>query len=478
MQMLSMSVFSRRRAPGRSAVALAATIASFAILAIGASGAGAYTFNQTYSNASGNTTTGLTIAAGITGSESQITQLTVSESSLVGFNFPAYGSTADRCPSASMPTDTSAFNPATCPAKSKIGTITAVVGSTTKTGSIYVINKNPAPWFGVDLGSSFRFALVPTFPYEVPSCDPATDPNGFCQQYLQLRTTSFGSNKIKSTTIKLGGVSRAPLPSDPFSINQTNPCSPSTLTKGAIKNAAGSTTTISDTDLLTGCTFNPTFNETFSSLVAGSSTAITLQWNNTGPNVKSVRFDQDNRVGTNFPAFGNTADQCPSSSMQTQSSTFDPTNCPAAAKIGSVELTVPGAGGPVLGSIYTINKSPVPWFGVDVSSSTNPYGVTARFALTPSFPYVVPSCDPATDPSGYCQSFMRLTTTTLPNIQISSAKLVIGGADRASSTGTISSKPFYLAPTNCATALKSTAVFTPFAGSSVTKIDNDTMTGC
>jgi hypothetical protein len=478
MLMLSLSVFSRRPAPGRSAVALAAMVAAFAIFAIGASGASAYSFNQTYSNATGTGTTGLTITASSSGTETPIKGLTVSESPLVGFNFPAYGATADRCPSASMPTDTSAFNPANCPAKAKIGTITALVGSTTKTGSIYVINKSPVSWFGVDLGSSFRFGLIPTFPYVVPSCDPATDPNGFCQQYLQLRSTSFGSNAIKSTTINLGGVSRAPLPSDPFAINQSNPCSPNTVTKGAIKNAAGTTTTISDTDLLSGCSFNPTFNETFSSLVAGSNTAITLQWNNSGSNVQTVRFDQDPRVGTNFPAFGTTADMCPSSSMPTQSSTFDPAACPAAAKIGSVELTVPGAGGPVLGSIYTINKSPVPWYGVDVSSSTNPYGVTARFALTTTFPYVVPTCDPATDPNGYCQQFLRLTTTTLPNIQISSAKLIIGGADRASSVGAISSKPFNLTPTSCSTPLKSTARFTSFGASIVTATDFDTMTGC
>lgn len=474
------SVFSKRGAPARSSIALAALVASLAIFAIGASGAGAYTFNQTYSNATGTGTTGLTISAASTGSESRITKLTISESPLVGPNFAAYGSTADRCPSSSMPTSSSAFNPASCPAKAKIGTVTAVVGSTTRTGSIYVINKSPSAWFGVDLGASFRYALTPTYPYVVPGCDPATDPSGYCQQYMQLASTSFGTNKIKSTTIKLGGVSRAPLPSDPFAISQTNPCSPSTVTRGAIKNAAGTTTTISDTDALTGCTFNPTFNETFSSLVAGSTTALTFEWNNTGgsSNVQSVRFDQDSRVGPNFPAFGNTADQCPSSSMPLSTSTFNPAGCPASAKIGSVELTVPGAAGPVMGSIYVINKSPVPWFGIDVSSSTNPYGVTARFALITTFPYVDPTCDPATDPNGWCQTFMRLQSTALPNIQISTAKLTIGGPDRPGSVGTIPGKPFYLAPTDCATQLKSTARFTPFSGTAVTATNLDQMTGC
>lgn len=463
------------------------------LLLASAPSAGAATFNQTFSNPAAEATTRQTIAVSSVGDASHLAKITVTEPANLGFNNSALGATSDRCPSSSMPSASSAFDPSSCPTQAKIGRITVDLATESATGDIYVINKSQFPWLGIDINPSsasgnpanltFRFALTSSWPYVDPTCDPETNESGWCQQQLKWTTTSFQGTEIVSANITIGTtLSRGGSLSGNLFALPSEPCDVSLTTTGALKAVDNSVTTVIDNDWLY-CPFVPTFSQTLSNPTAGELTGVTWDWTNSAgaSNIKTLAVDSDPRLGPNVPAFGSGDDQCPSSSMPTLTSAFDVSTCPAQAKIGTFSIDSPDYSGPATGDAYIITKSPVPWIGINVSPSTasgNPSGLTLQFPFVPSLQQVDPLCDPEIEPSGFCQPRFHVQSFGLPDVRVASAQLAFNGPDRNGANGTLSGKLFYMPSIDCSTPMETTARFTPFAGIPYSVTDHDPITGC
>lgn len=489
----SSSVLDRSRSKRDRSFAYAVLFAIAAVLSlIAASSASAATFDQTFSNPTPDAATRQTIVVSSVGDASHLTKITVTEPAGLNFNYPALGTSSDRCPSSSMPSSSSTFDPSSCPAQAKIGRITVDLSAGSATGNIYLINKSQFPWLGVDINPSsasgnpadltLRFAFYSSWAYVDPTCDPETNESGWCQQQLRWTSTSLQGNEIVSTNISFGTTSRANSLSGNLFTLPSDPCGANVTTKGVLKAADNSSTTVLDNDWIY-CPFEPAFNSTFSDPTAGALTGVTWDWATSAgsSNIKTLGVDVDPRLAPNIPAFGSSDDQCPTSSMPTVTSAFDVSACPSQAKIGTFTIDSPDYSGPATGDAYIITKSPVPWLGVNVSPSTaagNPSGLTLQFVFVPSIQQVDPSCDPATDPSGFCQPRVHIQSFGLPNVSATSAQLAFNGPDRAGVGGTLSGKLFSLPSTDCSTPIETTARFTPFAGITYSVTDQDSISGC
>ncbi len=483
-----MALVAWRGAVGLMMLAICAFLSLFAAV-----DAGAATFAQSFSNPAAGANVRQSVAVSSSGDASHLTKITITEPPGLGFNGPALGSSSDKCPSTSMPLYSSIFDPSSCPSQAKIGAITVELASGTATGDVYLINKSQFPWLGVDInpssaagnpeGLTLRFAFTSSWPYVDPSCDPETNESGWCEQQLQWASTSLQGNEIISTNFTFGTTAArgGSLSGNLFAL-PTDPCAVNITTKGALKAADNSVTTVLDNDWLY-CAFAPTFSQTLSNPVAGQLSGVTWEWS-TSPgssNIKSLIVDSDPRIGPNIPAFGTSEDQCPSSSIPTLTSPFDVSVCPSQAKIGTITIDSPDYAGPATGDLYIVGKSPVPWLGVNIDPTTaggNPSGLTLQFVFVPSIVQVDPSCDPETEPSGFCQSRVRIQSFGLPDVSIDTAQLVFDGPDRTGVNGTLSGKLFYLPSTDCNTPLETTARLTPFVGPVYSVTDQDSFTGC
>jgi hypothetical protein len=468
--------------PLARALVLALTCACAALL-LGAAHADAAvfapTFDQTLTNPSSTgQNTGMSATITKDPAASNFKSLSIYEPPQVAFNFTALGSSTDMCPSSSMPLSTSAFNPASCPAAAKVGTVTINSPSypSAATGVVYVINKSPIPWFGVDInptsapgnpaGVTLRFGFVTAFPQTDPLCDPNVDP---CQVQLRFTTIGLAGVAISKIDLRLDGPSRTGSSgtlSGQLFVLETIACSSSLTSKATFTPVTGSTTTVTDTDLVCA---PPQFNQTFQTPTAGSITTSDWKWQyQVQPsNLKTLTVLLPPTVVLNFAELGSPSGMCPASSMPTSTSPFNPASCPASAKTGIFTLNSPTYFGPATGDVYLINNStPFPWIGIDVnpsSASGNPAGVTLRFAFVTSLQQFDPLCDPDVE---ICQVQLTYTSSGLPNVSTNSAALAF-------------TRPiFTLDPPPCTASVVTTAKLKPFTGSTTTINDTDTISGC
>jgi hypothetical protein len=78
-------------------------------------------------------------------------------------------------------------------------------------GDVYLINKSPLPWFGVKFdnpGISVRLIGVTSTPQVDAACDPATDPNGFCQTQISTIFNNLPDVPLTHVTFGLNGPDR------------------------------------------------------------------------------------------------------------------------------------------------------------------------------------------------------------------------------------------------------------------------------
>lgn len=149
-------------------------------------------------------TTGLTTDISVPFGSATLSQINVAFPSSFGANYPAFGSMStapdrDMCESGTAPNN-STFNPtpADCPESAKIGSValTTPLIDGTINGDVYLIEKIPLPWLGIDInpsisgnpkGITLRMVGTTLLPFLDPACD---DNLIFCQSRI---TASFAN---------------------------------------------------------------------------------------------------------------------------------------------------------------------------------------------------------------------------------------------------------------------------------------------
>lgn len=228
----------------------------------------------------------------------------------------------------------------------------------------------------------------------------------------------------------------------------TNPsqCVASTITQnlGSVANSAASAPIAYGG--ATGCasaTFTPSFAQTFTSRVAGTSSgnAVNITANIGDSRIKRITVYEPPSYGINYPALGASADRCPSSSAVNVSPAgsgavyyFDPAGCPDAAKIGTVTISSPLVPNATTGTVHLIQASPIPYLGIYVNDLTT--GVRFGMVGTVAIQQVDSACDTSTGaicPLQVVVSFLN----NAPDIPMTSfnMNLALGGT-RTAADGT------------------------------------------
>jgi hypothetical protein len=237
--------------------------------------------------------------------------------------------------------------------------------------------------------------------------------------------------------------------------------------------------------------FQPNVSQTVYDPVAGHLTGVTA--NVTGrtddSNIKSLRVTEPPALAPNFPAFGNSGDSgdmCSSQAASDPTSTFDETTCPAQSIVGTMAISTPllpfdtlyGTPYDILGTVYLIDKSPLPWFGVTLDSS----GIRIRLTGVTSTPQVDPTCNPVSSPLGYCQTQISVVFNGLPDVALTNVLFDLNGPDRAGNSATLSGKLLKVASAGspaCASGPAKSA-FEPFSapGTFLNRTQTITVSGC
>ncbi|MBJ7355204.1 MAG: hypothetical protein JHC98_10310 [Thermoleophilaceae bacterium] len=141
--------------------------------------------------------------------------------------------------------------------------------------------------------------------------------------------------------------------------------------------------------------------------------------------VRETKVLQPQGTGANFAALAGNGATCPGSSAS-PTGIFDVTQCSPGAQVGTVSIATPLLESPLVGSVWLISNTPLPWLGVYVSPDTdanNPAGVylslTARTDLNCAD--TAPQCTDAT--------YKRVTITleNLPDVPVDSVTLDLSG---------------------------------------------------
>ncbi len=294
--------------------------------------------------------------------------------------YSAYGSNDDRCDAGAftdlnngMTPAAQAFDNSTCPEASRVGT--ATLGSAS--GGIYWVDVGPLPELGVyfDTGVSNAFGR-------------------------RLRISYNGTN---APTLEILGLPKTS--TNGLTLTFDNPYRPNNLPKQIWQFAASNVADCLPTSTVTGNVWTwPSFGTTATSVAmapktvsiagcgigyslatdtrtAGSMVALTLRTplNGTGLDTHQygARFDLPGLLRISFPAYGSPGQECPPTSVSPLDlgitptwEAFEPYSCPDEAKIGTATL------GSATGSIYWIDHSPIPEFGVYFGQGVDePFGV-------------------------------------------------------------------------------------------------------
>ncbi|MGB0872309.1 MAG: hypothetical protein ACPGYP_04145 [Solirubrobacterales bacterium] len=233
----------------------------------------------------------------------------------------------------------------------------------------------------------------------------------------------------------------------------------------------------------TGCgsvPFNPSITQVLSDPVAGSETGVnaTVSLGTDNSAIRAMRVSEPPSLAPNFPAFGDSADQCPASAAPGPTSIFDPLVCPAQARVGEMTINTPLLPYALDGEVYLIEKSPIPWLGVRFDRP----GISVRLTGVTSTPQVDPSCDPFFDPLGFCQTQISILFNNVPDVQISSIEFVLDGPPRMGVNGPLSGKLLKVASSTdpaCQAVSPAQAVFGPFSNTGlVNRSQNISISGC
>lgn len=298
-------------------------------------------------------------------------------------------------------------------------------------------------------------------------------------QYLDLRNIpdTIGGNDItvKELTVAMSGANE-------FLTNPSN-CEASAWAASATDYDGNDAPAFSVPFQATGCEsvpFAPTLTQNVVTPVAGALTGLeaTMTIPDGHSSIRTVQVDEAQVLKPNFPSFGAAADQCDSATAPDEESVFDPTICPSQAIVGSMTIDTPLLPDPLEGTVYLIEKSPIPWLGVAFDAP----GIDVRLTGVTSTPKVNPACNPVFTPGG-CPTRISILFNNVPDIPLSSIFLDLNGPDRAGVGGTLSGKILQIvSPTDSACVPSSVAgsVFVPWSDENNVVGDSQTInvTGC
>ncbi len=365
-----------------------------------------------------------------------------------------------------------------CPAASKIGTSSLTVdtfaGSQTGLGEIFLTDGPTAADAGgaaVKITMPFGTFIAQAGAYLV---------NNGANQYLDIRSfpTNINGTEFTVTRLELNfeGSDNAFLtnPSQcvPDSFNSTG-----TAFDGSV--AAVETVPFEATDCAS-LTFNPTVNQTFTSLTANTTSGVvaTIDLPAGDSSIKDMTVVEPPVFGPNYPAFGRAADMCPGSAAGSLIA-FNPINCPSQSKVGTMTIDTPLLTAPLVGDVFLVNKTPLPWFGVKFDQP----GISVRLTGVTDLVKVDASCNEATDPNGFCQKQISVGFTNVPDVPITHVTFALNGGPRT--------RPAPLAPlegellqlsepgdTTCQPSSPAKSNITGYSGATVQRIQNIAVTGC
>lgn len=353
----------------RTSLAVVFAICALALFAQ-AAGAAATLNASTDSTAAGDNTVALTINTALSGfgnAKKQYGARVVIPPQL-NVQAPALGSSEQRCPASSFSTlntgitpTATAFNNASCPATAKIGT--ATLGSAS--GGIYLVNISALPQMGVYFDTGVGTAYGRKLSYAIGGSNEST-----------LQITGLPNQSTNGLTLVFDNPARATLPTKSWGFVTANDPACDT-TQQATGNVwtwpwFGTSATVvgmAGDDLpVVGCGIG--FVASTDTTAAGDNTvALTLQTPlaGTGNNLLQygASFIVPPQLNVQAAALGSSGQRCSAGSFSSLSTGITPiatafsnAGCPAEAKVGTATL------GGASGSIYVVNTSPFPQFGV------------------------------------------------------------------------------------------------------------------
>lgn len=300
-----------------------------------------------------------------------------------------------------------------CPNNTKIGTAQLTVdtfdGMQTGMGDVFLTDAPTAADAGgaaVKIEMPFGTFITQAGAYLV---------NNGANQYLDLRgfPTNINGTEFTITQVRLDfegsdtGFLTNPSRCEPDSFNSTG-----TAFDGSV--AAVETVPFQATDCQ-DLLFDPQVEQTFSSLEAGTTSKVVANVDLPAGNssIRNMTVLEPPVFGPNYPAFGRAVDKCPGGAASTTTA-FNPANCPAVSKVGSMTLETPLLTDDLTGDVYLINKTPLPWFGVKFDRP----GISVRLTGYTDLVQVDPSCVEETAPEGFCQKQISVRFENVPDVPI------------------------------------------------------------
>lgn len=233
----------------------------------------------------------------------------------------------------------------------------------------------------------------------------------------------------------------------------------------------------------TGCGgvgFSPALNQVFSSTAAGTKSkalaTVTVQPGDS--TIKNMRVLEPQTFGPNYPAFGQASDMCPGGSAD-ETVAFDNSQCPAQSVVGTMTLNTPLLNHPLVGTVYLVNKQPLPWFGVTFSEP----GISVSLTGFTDLVKVDPNCQEQ-NPNGqigFCQKQISVSFLNLPDVPISSVVFSLQSGPRQGNAGSLPGELLQVAQTGdsaCKPLDVAKSTVDAHTGASAALTQNVTFTGC
>lgn len=251
----------------------------------------------------------------------------------------------------------------------------------------------------------------------------------------------------------------------------------------------------------TGCPASPPFNPTVTQTISnnrasasgdpetgegaideftGVSATVSMPADN--GSIKKFEVLEPAALKPNYGAFGAPGDQCKAGSVTnigTEAApnyrfTYSAANCPAQALVGTMTINTPLLPTPLVGQVYLVNRSPLPWLGVKFDAP----GISVRLVGVTDLPSS--GCDITV--YGYCPPQIKVTFDNIVDTPITSVSFVLDGPDRVGNGGVIlSGKVLGTASDNdpvCLPNVPAQTTITSWSGTVRTSNQNIPITGC
>jgi hypothetical protein len=365
----------------------------------------------------------------------------------------------------------------TCATGSKIGTTSLTVdtfgGSQTGVGEIFLTDGPTAADAGgvaVKITMPFGTFIAQAGAYLV---------NNGKNQYLDIRSfpTSINGTTFTVTNLTMDFSGAYGFLTNPSRCVDDSFSSTGTAFDGSV--AAVETVAFAATDCA-ALLFDPVVEQTFSSLEANtlSNVVANIDLPAGHSSIQNMTVLEPPVFGPNYPAFGRAADKCPGSAASLTTD-FDPTNCPDVAKVGTMTLETPLLTEDLVGTVYLVNKTPLPWFGVKFDDE----GISVRLTGITDLVQVVPSCNEATDPNGFCQKQISVRFTNVPDVPITHVTFALNGGprDRPGTLPDLDGELLVLAEpgdSTCQASSPAKSIIDGYSGLTVNRTQNLAITGC